>query len=309
MSDQPRWSGAELLAKASAPVAVIADPAVADRIADLLPWPAYDHFDDLPDDVATLVAVGGGVLLDALKIARLDRRPTLRLVAVASLWGSGAEASPVALSLDGERKVVRMEPGLLPDARAVLPTLADGLPARLARFGCGDAWSHALEGALSPLGDESVAADGAALMADMLTAGLTPSPQWFDLSARACALQARASVGLVHGIAHTLEGPLRADEPNFGWGHARLCATFCWPVLHLNAHINDKWARLAQTHRLDRAAVEATLLALFEPAAYDRALPRLETLWTRVLRDPLSRTNSALVRRGHLAHFVDRPFL
>jgi hypothetical protein len=309
MAVVPRWDLATLLAAAAGPVVVLADPAVAHRVAQLLPWPQVPDFEHVPDDAATLVAVGGGTLLDAVKIARLDSRPTLSLVAVASLWGSGAEASPVALARVGERKVVRMEPGLLPDARAVLPQFADSLPEALARLGCADAWSHALEGALSPLGDASVRADGAALMAEMLSVGVCADPIWFDLSARACALQARAGVGLVHGIAHVLEGPLQAAEPDFGWGHARLCATFCWPVLHLNQQINDKWPRLAAEFGLDQAAVEATLLALFEPTAYDRALPRLEALWIPVLRDPLSRTNSALVRRGHLAHFVDRLFL
>ena len=34
----------------------------------------------------------------------------------------------------------------------------------------------------------------------------------------------------------------------------------------------------------------------------------LEARWRQVLRDPLTRTNSALVRRGHLDHFLQRRF-
>ena len=37
-------------------------------------------------------------------------------------------------------------------------------------------------------------------------------------------------------------------------------------------------------------------------------MPTLEEHWPRVLRDPCTRTNSALVRPGHLAYFTERRF-
>lgn len=308
MVEVPRWSVERLIAEAPAPVAVIADPAVARRVARLLPWPQFATFADLPAELGTLVAVGGGTLLDGLKIARADIRPDLRLVAIASLWGSGAEASPVALAMEGERKVPRLEAALAPDARVVLAELAEGLPRMLARHGCGDAWSHALEGTLSPLADEAVRSAGIQLMADMLAVGLGGDPRWFDLSARACSLQSRASVGLIHGIAHVIEGPLCRLEPSACWGHARLCAVYAWPVLHLNMQLNDKWRRLADDGGLDREAVQGCLRELFDDADFERTLPTLEERWPQVLRDPLSRSNSALVRRAHLEHFTERRF-
>jgi len=309
MGEVPRWSLERLLAQAEQPVSVIADPAVAHRVGGLLPWRLFDSFDDLPADLATLVAVGGGTLLDAVKIARVDRRPNLRLVAISSLWGSGAEASPVAVARDGERKVARLEAALAPDARVVLPELAEGLPARLALDGCGDAWSHVLEGALSPLADETVSAQAAQLMREMLGVGLGNDPRWFDLSAQACALQARASVGLIHGIAHVLEGPLQDADSEAGWGHARLCAIYLWPVLHLNTEVNDKWPRFAATHGVDRDAVEVTVQRLHDDDDFSRTLPTLEARWCDVLRDPLCRSNSALIRRNHLQHFTERRFV
>ena len=42
---------------------------------------------------------------------------------------------------------------------------------------------------------------------------------------------------------------------------------------------------------------------------FSRALPTLIERWKQVLREPLSRTNSALVRRSHLDHFTERRFL
>lgn len=308
MGEVPRWSLQRLLTEASGPVAVIADPTVAGRVAGLLPWPLFDDFSDLPADLHTLVAVGGGTLLDRIKIARLDQRPDLRLVAIASLWGSGAEASPVAVACEGEHKQPRMEAGLAPDVRVVLPELAAGLSPALARYGCGDAWSHALEGALSPLADEGVKAQGAALIKQMLALGVGDDPRWFDLSAAACSLQARSSVGLVHGIAHVLEGPLRLAQPDAGWGHARLCATYAWPVLHLNMQLSDKWPALAAGHGIDAAAVQSTLRDLYDDDDFGRTLPTLSERWPQVLRNPLSRSNSALVRRSHLTHFTLRQF-
>ncbi len=308
MADVAKWSLAELKARAPAPVAVCPDPSVAERVAGLLPWPQYTDFDALPADTQTLVAVGGGTLLDAAKIARVDRRPELTLIAIASLWGSGAEASPVAVARDGERKVARLEEVLAPDARVVLGELADGLSEALATAGCGDAWSHVFEAFLSPLGDDDIRAKAAALMADMLAVGVGVDARWFDLSARACALQARASVGLIHGIAHTLEGPLQAEFPDRGWGHARLCAVYLSPVLQLNSGLNDKWTRYGDEHRVDRAMVEQTFRQLHDAEAFAETLGLLTERWKQVLRDPLSRTNSALVRRGHLDHFVTGRF-
>ena len=305
----PRWSPDELGQRAVTPAAVVADPVVAARAAVALRWPFYSAFADLPADTATLVVVGGGALIDAAKVFRADERPAMRLVAIASLWGSGAEASGIAVVRDGERKIPRVEPGLLPDARVVLPTMADGMPTELARMGCGDAWSHVLEGSLSPLANPTLQAAGAALIGDMLATGLGVDPAWFDLSARACELQAASSVGLVHGIAHVLEGPLQAADPTGGWGHARLCSLFLWPVWRLNTLLNSKWPDFVAGYDLGGAAVEATLRDLYDDDAFSRALPTLIERWKQVLREPLSRTNSALVRRSHLDHFTERRFL
>jgi len=307
-TDVARWTIEQLLQSAEAPVAVLASPSVAARIGALLPWPQVARFEDVPAATATLVAVGGGTLLDAVKIARADTRPDLKLVAIASLWGSGSEASPVAVAWDGERKIGRLEPALAPDARVEVAELAQSLPDNLALDGCGDAWSHTLEAFLSPLATEDVRAACAALMRDMLAVGVGTDPRWFELSARACALQASAGVGLIHGIAHTLEGPLRAEFPARKWGHALLCRIYLQPVLALNRSLNDKWTSFAQTHGVPAADVERTMAALHDPEAYAETLDLLAANWKRVLRDPLTRTNSALVRRGHLDHFVQRAF-
>jgi len=287
---------------------VWATPSVADRARAELHWPQTASLEALPDAARTLVAVGGGDRLDRAKAWRRRVRPELRLICVPSIWGSGAEASPICV-LSGERgREILIGPEYLPDVRAVWPELASTVPADAARWACGDAWAHALEGFLSPLAGEGLRAELAALIREMLELPLAADPRWYEKSAQACAGQARSSVGLVHGFAHALEGPLRRAQPEARWGHARLCSTFLWPVLRFNAAASDKWLTLTAAWGIDGERVMAVARALHEPEAYDAALPFVASEWKAVLRDPCSRTNSALVRGSSAEFFAARAF-
>ena len=253
---------------------------------------------DLPAAGQTrLVAIGGGAFIDRVKLWRREASPGTWLCAVASLWGSGAEASPIAVRLENGRKVADMDPALRPEARAVWRELAAAIPERLARWGYGDTISHAIEAFLSPL-----AGDGRAVAADFLKARLLPqafdqSPAWFDLSAEACAIQARSGVGLVHGIAHTLEPELS------GFGHARLCSAFLQPVFRYNVQRGEKVGALADAHGVEVDALDRACGAVFDADDYRALLPTLERLWDSVVRDPLSRINCTTVRRDGIDFF------
>jgi alcohol dehydrogenase class IV len=142
----------------------------------------------------------------------------------------------------------------------------------------------------------------------MLVAPLANDPMWFELGAQACAGQARSSVGLVHGIAHVLEGILRAEQPAGDWGHAKLCSIFLWPVMRFNEQASDKWRRLLAQHALEPEQVMAVARNLFDAAAYDSASTALKQHWMAVSRDPCSRTNSALARPSSLEFFVQKAF-
>ena len=278
-----------------ATTAIWTTASVAGRVESVIPGCIVEPR-TLSTGATTLVSVGGGTLLDVAKVWRLEHAPGLHLVAVPSIWGSGAEASPIAvLDIDG-RKDIRIDERLLPDARAVWPELAESVTPERARQACGDAWAHALEGFLSPLADPTLRAELAALMRKMLQAPLSNDPRWYELSARACAGQARSSVGLVHGIAHTLEGPLRAASGHGSWGHARLCAAFLWPVMRYNEQSSPKWVALTDEYGLDRDELMATARALYDEAGYREVLPTLEENWRDVLRNACTRTNSAVVR-------------
>lgn len=275
-------------------VIVWSTPSVAERLRALVPWPVQTETLTL-DGVEWLLAVGGGKLIDQAKVLRAEH-PQMKLAALPTLWGSGAEASPIAvLSVDG-KKVIRMGPEMLPDLIVSHAEFAKTLPAELIKHACGDAWSHALEGFLSPLGTDETRADLAAVMNRMLQQPIGYADTWFELSALACAGQSKASVGLVHGIAHTLEGIL-------GWGHAKLCSLFLLPVMSFNQTRSPKWPFLAE-QGLDDEIVLNVLRQLFDASAYAEALPALKEQWMKVLRDPCSRTNSALVRPADIDFFI-----
>lgn len=284
---------ADAIQKTGGEVIVWSTPSVAERLCALVPWPVQTETPSL-DGVEWLLAVGGGKLIDQAKVLRAEH-PQVKLAALPTLWGSGAEASPIAvLNVDG-RKVIRMGPEMLPDVIVSHPEFAKTLPAELIQHACGDAWSHALEGFLSPLGTDETRADLALVMKRMLQQPIGFADAWFELSALACAGQSKSSVGLVHGIAHTLEGIL-------GWGHAKLCSLFLLPVMSFNQSRSPKWPFLAE-HGLDDEIVLNVLRKLFDASAYAEALPVLKEHWMKVLRDPCSRTNSALVRPADIELF------
>ncbi len=266
---------------------------VADRLRALVPWEVQTEMPSL-DGADWLLAVGGGTLIDKAKVLRAQHSH-VKLAALPTLWGSGAEASPIAVLNQDGKKVIRMGPELLPDLIVSQSEFAKTLPDQQIKQACGDAWSHALEGFLSPLGTDETRTDLAAVMKRMLQQTIGYTDAWFELSALACAGQAKSSVGLVHGIAHTLEGVL-------GWGHARLCALYLLPVMSFNQTRSPKWPFLAE-HGLDETNLLKVLRQLFDLTEYAEALPALKSNWMKVLRDPCSRTNSALVRPADIEFF------
>jgi alcohol dehydrogenase class IV len=308
MREPEVWPLTRLLAENLGPAIVWATPSVRARTESVLPYSHGAPEMELPAPTRTLIAVGGGTLIDAAKVFRRECAPALRLIAVPSIWGSGAEASPVAIVQDGVRKRIRVGSEYIPDVRVEWPELADSAPERLVRNACGDAWSHAIEALLSPLADEDLRGEIATLISRMLGIPLGRDVRWFEASVAACRFQARSSVGLVHGIAHTLEGPLRAEQPEFPWGHAALCSTFLWPVMALNLRLSSRAQEWLSRAGLVPDQVLAVARALFDEESYAFALPLLESHWKEVLRDPCTRTNGALIRPAALDFFQRRAF-
>jgi alcohol dehydrogenase class IV len=275
---------------------------VQSRVAKELPWPISPPELSSLGERDWLIAAGGGALLDFAKAARLERSG-LRLVLLPTIWGSGAEASPIIVSSHSGRKEIRIEPTAVPDAIVFWPDLGDTISPERQRAACGDCWAHALEGFLSPLATPELRSDLADLLRELMRLRTGSEPEWFTLSAKACAGQARSSVGLVHGIAHSLEAPLLRTQPGFGWHHARLCNAFLFPVMHLNRNVSPQFSKRMSGSQLEESAILGRLRELWCEPDYRAALPTLREEWANVLRNPCSRTNCALVRPDWLSQF------
>ncbi len=246
-----------------------------------------------------LVVVGGGTLIDQAKAFVATQAPLVRLVAVPTLWGSGAEASRITIASVGGEKRVTIDDSWVPEARVIWPELLETVSPELARYASGDVLTHALEGLLSPLAGPEVRSISARCLREAIELPVRPDPRWLDVSADACAAQARASVGLAHGIAHTLEGRVGAE-----FGHARLVSTFVWPVLEFDLGSSDKIVRLLESLEVQVELVRRRAREVFDESDYRALLPALEVHWPSVLRDPSTRLNSALVRPRALDHFL-----
>jgi alcohol dehydrogenase class IV len=241
-----------------------------------------------------LLVAGGGTLIDKAKMLR-TLHPSTKLAVLPTIWGSGAEATPFAVVSVNGKKVVHGGPELLPDLIVRHIAFAESLPGDLARFACGDAWAHALEGFLSPLGNDETRSDLVIVLKRMLQQPIGYAADWLELSALSAAGQAKTSVGLVHGIAHTLEAELHR-------GHAEICSIFLLPVMSFNKTRAKKWPLLSDAGLTDQLIFHV-LRQLFDKRAYEAALASLKANWLSVLRNECTRTNSALVRPNDIEFF------
>jgi alcohol dehydrogenase class IV len=283
-------------------------PYLRQRVQRELSLPIIEDDQEPSRELNTLIVIGGGVLTDRAKVWRRENQPQMTLIAIPSIWGSGAENSPIAILNEGSKKIVKMGSEYLPDVRVIWAELAEGLSGDLIKYACGDVWAHALEGFLSPIANDEVRNELAEVIMNLEKLPLASDPAWFELSARACAGQAKSSVGLVHGIAHTLEGLLKQKYPQEYFGHAQLCATYLWPVFTLNMQHSDKVDRMLDLYKIDKSTVLDIISQLFNDRVYGLGLPVLQENWRLVLRDPASRTNCVLVRPDYISHFIDRRF-
>lgn len=297
-----RWSLAELKSAELAKTYLIASPSVRACVKNEIGSPLISSADAVPSDAETLIVAGGGSLIDQVKVFHRNNWPALRLIAIPSIWGSGAEVSPVAV-LTGATKDIHFSDDLIPDQYVVWPELAQSAPVELVRHACGDVWAHALEAFCSPLASPEIRAQAAALMNEIADFPLAYDPRWFDASASACLLQARSSVGLIHGFAHALEPKLKMASPKTDWGHAKLCSIFLLPVLRFNLSRSPKVQNLATEFGLDLERTQKVAESLFEPDAYTAAMTEAEHSWEAIARDRCSRTNCILVRRDSLEFF------
>lgn len=278
-------------------------PTVAPLVKTTLSFPQITGNENPSTGTPFVVVIGGGKLIDLAKLWRFEHSPNTKLIAVSTLWGSGAEASPIAVKTENGQKIAQVNQDLLPDARAVFPRFADTISDHLALWGMGDVWSHALEAFFSPLTTDELRKRIATFINErLMPQELVKNENWFELSAEACRLQSLTGVGLVHGIAHEMEPRLTS------FGHARLCSTLLWPVMSLNISRSNKIIALAAEYNIDISAILKRIEQLFSNKDFTEILPTMKDAWPSILRNPLSRINCAVCRPSDLGWFLDQEF-
>ena len=218
----------------------------------------------------TIVAVGGGSVIDAAKAMRLfhehpeqnledltlpflDPRKrmaafpqdphTVRLVAVPTTAGTGSEVSPAAVLTVGDRKETLVDYSLVPDVAVVDPMLTLSMPRSVTVDSGVDALTHALEAAVSIFASpytDAFCVQAARLIFDALPKA-ADDPD--DLVARTDMANAatlaglafsNAFVGTNHALAH-------AAGARFGIAHGRANGIFLPHVLRYNAGLPSKF--------------------------------------------------------------------
>jgi alcohol dehydrogenase class IV len=252
----------------------------------------------IPKSTDVLLAIGGGTIIDQAKWAAKGADSDISIVALPTLWGSGAEASPIVVLNGMDGKEIHIDAHLLPDAIIYVEGISESAPPDLLRWASADVWAHALEGFLSPLADDETRAMLADVIKNLLHLAPTPAFErdWFEQSALACCLQAQSSVGLAHGIAHQVEFAS-------GFGHARVISAVLPTVLAMHIE-TDRYAELLSAYHLEGDAINDCVTRLAKPDDASALAPLISDQWMAILRDPCTRTNGYLVRRQAVERFA-----
>ncbi|HEY9714761.1 MAG TPA: iron-containing alcohol dehydrogenase, partial [Chroococcales cyanobacterium] len=219
----------------------------------------------------TIIALGGGSVLDAAKVMRLfydypelkleeitvnfldfrhrlvDFPPThaTQLVAIPTTSGTGSEVTPFAVLKDNEkkRKYSFVDEYLMPDVAIIDANLTKSLPKEITVDTAFDALTHALEALVSTFATDYT--DGLALEAIRLIFEALPevlkngsNVLWRHKLHNAACLAGmaigNASVGINHALAHSLGA--KFDVP-----HGRANGVFLLTTLEHNSKIPQKF--------------------------------------------------------------------
>jgi acetaldehyde dehydrogenase / alcohol dehydrogenase len=272
----------------------------------------------------TIIALGGGSVLDAAKIMRifyehpnlklselaiqfLDFRHRLavfptdlktHLVAIPTTSGTGSEVTPFAVIKDPEshRKISLVDECLLPDTAIIDANLTKSLPKDITVDTAFDALTHAIESLVSSLASDYT--DGLALEALRLIFEALPevlkdgnSVLWrhklHNASCLAGMAIGNASVGINHAFAHALGATF--DIP-----HGRANSAFLLSTIAYNAQIprkfmcNSSYPLWVADQKYARAA---QFLNLPVPSEISNVSPQAQ------LADPLKRAGLILALR------------
>ena len=286
-------------------------PPLVDKIKKVLQYPIIVYPSSFPDkyNLDSLIVVGGGMLIDESKIWRINNKSPIKLIAIPSIWGSGAENSRVAVKNENGKKIIFIGDEYLPDIRVQWTELAEDLDDNLIRNACGDVWAHTLESFLSPIANDLIRQEAARILHILTDKDFCIDAEWFEISAQSSAVQSKSSVGLIHGMSHILEGKLLLDTTTIKYGHAALCRYLLLPVMSYNFKHTDKVTTLFGRYEINSVKIINKMMELYDNTSYQTIRPFIEKHWKEILREPMTRTNCTLVRGNHLNYFRESKFI
>ena len=220
----------------------------------------------------TVIALGGGSVLDAAKIIRLFYDyPELRiedlavnfldfhhrmiefpstmktqLVVIPTTSGTGSEVTPFAVLKQGHRKISLIDESLMPDVAIIDAHLTRSLPPDITADTAFDALTHALESFVSTFSSDYT--DGLALEAFRLIYEALPEVlknpnsilhrhKLHNAATLAGMAIGNASVGVNHALAHALGA-------RFNVPHGRANAVFLLSTIEYNAQVPSKFVSI-----------------------------------------------------------------
>ena len=221
-------------------------------------------------DPDTIVAIGGGSVMDAAKGMRLfyegpelqmrelalpfldarkrvarypETEHRVKLVAIPTTAGTGSEVSPAAVITVGERKVTLVDYSLVPDIAIVEPRLSVSMPPQVTADSGVDALTHALEAGVSIFASpytDAFAMQAVNMILQSLPRAYTDGE---DMEARTAMANAATIAGLAFsnafvGVCHALAHAVGA---HFGIAHGRANGIFLPHVLRYNSALPSKF--------------------------------------------------------------------
>lgn len=189
-----------------------------------------------PGKYDILFGIGGGSVLDLIKIIKKDRN--LPLIVVPTTPSSGSETTPYALIVNNQTKskVLVRSAHLMPDVVVLDTSFLETIPLQKMGYFLFDILGHCIEGLASKLAtkfSDAYAYEGIEMISCALKKLNKPYPkEVLELVQTAGFLggltQGMASVGLAHSLAHYF-------GPKYNVPHAKAVSIFLPEVLHINA--------------------------------------------------------------------------
>lgn len=273
--------------------------------------------------IKTVIAIGGGKTIDIAKLCfftnikerleldasenisaikqDLTGKKSATLIVCPSIPGAGSEASKVAVISEKKCKYPLAFDSFFADQIIYIDELYQSLNRNQIMIGLFDVLSHLSEGYLSPIGPfdlKQYAKMGfqaiVRVIKDVHTDKTFDFKEIMVLSSLAGYIQSFTSVGLIHGISHTLEGE------GYG-GHAFLNACYFASVMDFNAKKSPKVGELTAVLGLSVNEFLTEIEKITNAFNIEKPIVKdISEVSLLIAKDVCTRTNVRLARKSDI---------